>query len=367
MFDKEKCAWLLENADAPIRYRVLRELLGDATAARRIEPELLSNPIVQKWLMNLQPAPPRSRFVDEHGSFDTCLENSLLKAVQLGLHAGVTPVADSMAYYLSKASQLPGKPVRKRTITSIHFLGCNLLACAGFLNGAVLDYMRESLNELYIFVRNGNYDIYCDDEERALLKGIPAVYKDRKIIKSSIVDVHGYCYPLIYDIVGLSSLYALGDQGVNQKIDTVIRYISTDEFHNTVADGYGVLPPYQGKYHTMGWDPKYPGWFDIVKFIECYNNQKILNSDRGSGLLFFAQYISKYPPARKTQWFIDLLSYLEKYRTANGTYIFPKEFLTETTGYAVGGKHMSFGENRRKKNWLEIESTFFMQLLRYND
>ena len=103
----------------------------------------------------------------------------------------------------------------------------------------------------------------------------------------------------------------------------------------------------------MGWDPKYPGWFDIEK----------LNSDQGAGLLFFAQYISKYPPARKTKWFNNLLCCLEKYKTKNGTYIFPKEFLIEKTGYAVGGKHMSFGENRRKKNWAEIESTFYMQLL----
>jgi len=35
MFSKETCAWLLERADAPIRYRVLRELLGDEAAASR--------------------------------------------------------------------------------------------------------------------------------------------------------------------------------------------------------------------------------------------------------------------------------------------------------------------------------------------
>jgi len=28
------------------------------------------------------------------------------------------------------------------------------------------------------------------------------------------------------------------------------------------------------------------------------------------------------------------------------------------------GRHLSFGENRRKKNWREIESTFYMQLLK---
>jgi hypothetical protein len=27
------------------------------------------------------------------------------------------------------------------------------------------------------------------------------------------------------------------------------------------------------------------------------------------------------------------------------------------------GSHLSYGENRRKKNWAEIEATFYMQLL----
>lgn len=58
------------------------------------------------------------------------------------------------------------------------------------------------------------------------------------------------------------------------------------------------------------------------------------------------------------------MNYLEKYRTDNGTYIFPKEWLKETQGYAVKVHHMSYGENRRKKIWLEIESTFLIQLLR---
>lgn len=104
----------------------------------------------------------------------------------------------------------------------------------------------------------------------------------------------------------------------------------------------------------MGWDPKYPGWFDLPSYMETGNVPK---------LLFFAQYISKYPIAKKTKWFSDLLNYIEKYRTENGTYLFPVTWLKESTGYAVLGHHMSFGENRKKKNWREIESTFYVQLL----
>lgn len=41
MIDLKACEWLLTNADAPIRYRVARELLKDADAAKKIEAELL--------------------------------------------------------------------------------------------------------------------------------------------------------------------------------------------------------------------------------------------------------------------------------------------------------------------------------------
>jgi hypothetical protein len=168
---------------------------------------------------------------------------------------------------------------------------------------------------------------------------------------------------LIYDILGLYRLYDLKNPEIDKKLNDVISYISTDEFHSKISDGYGIL--IEGKYesgnniyHGMGWDPKYPGWFDAADYMENINAPK---------LLFFAEYISQYPIARKTKWFNDLLDYLEKYRMESGTYIFLKEWLPEKSGYAVGGFHMSFGENRRKKIWLETESTFYMQLLRQNE
>jgi hypothetical protein len=81
--------FLLENADTPIRYRVLREFLNDEKAAKELEPELLRNDVVSYWLKNLKPeSPPQHRFTD-HGSFDFCFENAMLKCVGLGLHGGL--------------------------------------------------------------------------------------------------------------------------------------------------------------------------------------------------------------------------------------------------------------------------------------
>ena len=66
---------------------------------------------------------------------------------------------------------------------------------------------------------------------------------------------------------------------------------------------------------------------------------------------------------QKTTWYSDLLLNLSNYQTESGRYEFPKEWLPDKQGFANGGFRMSYGENRRKKNWAEIESTFYMLLL----
>ena len=348
MIDTKICNWLMDSADAPIRYRVARELLKDEKIVKSIENELFNNPEVIKGLNGLN-----------QDNFD----NAVHKCLQLGLHIGIKPLADALESYVNKFKNYKNKPIRSSFF---------MIVLAGFLGAleikdeAAVKHMLEILDELHEFTKKGIYDIYVNAEERSKLTGIPTHWKDKKFINPELRNKYGYCFPLIHDIPGLHALYGVHSLETDNKINAVIEYISTDEFHNTIEDGYGILVDGNRKYHSMGWSPKYPGWFEDTDYIENYNQRSNLNSDRETGILFFAQYISKYPPARKTKWFNDLLNYLEKYKTENGTYIFPKELLPEKTGQAVGGHHMSFGENRRNKIWIEIESTFYMQLLQQN-
>ena len=362
MADIYICEWLMRNADAPIRYRVAREFLQDEKAAKAIEADLLEYPVVRLWLNNLKPETPPQHWSMEHGSFDFCLENAMMKAVQLGLHAGLQLLSDATQYYTEKIK--PPIPDLCRHNAGIQsgsanpgfdsILIANLLTLADISNSVIQSCILRSLDELYNFVLRGVYDIYISDEERDSLKAVPAIWKNKKFIKRSLIDKYGFCYPLVYDIVGLHKLYGLANPEVDSKIDAVIEYISTDEFHNAISDGYGILISGDRKYHAMGWDPKYPGWFNVKEFIEKDNVPK---------LLLFAEYISKYPVARKTKWFSDFLDCMKKYQTDSGRYLFPAGWLKEQRGYAVMGSHISFGENRNKKNWREIESTFYMLLL----
>jgi len=363
--NEKTCDWLMDNADAPIRYRVLRELLKDENAARKMEGELLDHPAVMLWLNNLKPQSPPQHWSMEHGSFDFCLENAILKIKQLGLHGGFQQVADAVSFYIDKIESEAGALKGVVRANSGFHLGtpnlgfngiliANLLTAADVSISAIEGRMLNGLNEMYDFVKKGSYDIYVDEEGMKKLKSIPSIWKDRKFIKRQLTDEFGFCYPLIYDLVGMHKLYRLNDPQVNAKVDAVIDYVTTDELHDVVPDGYGIFISGDTRYHSMGWDPKYPGWHGIREYVEGGGAPK---------LLFFAQNIVNYPASSKTRWFGELTDYLDSFKDDNGLYKFPAGWLKEQRGYAVEGGHMSFGENRKKKNWREIESTFYMQSL----
>jgi hypothetical protein len=366
----------MDNADAPIRYRVQRELLKNEKAAKQIEELLLDNEMVKQWLkkLNLENYPQRRNICEmAHGGPDYHLENSMQKIVQLGLHAEMPPVAEAVQNYINVMTNTPlKKPYRKDAIG--HYKGldfvipANMLTLGGFRNSAVLEFMLGSLDEMYAFAGKGDCNIYLSSEDRAKLKGVPPNWADVKhFIKPELFDEFGLCWPMIYDIIGLTKLYGAHSPETDRKIDVIIDFITNDNFHKTIPDGYGILIAGKRKYHSHGWDPKYPGWFDVADYIKTATGSSSATtlhpSLSVSKLLFFAMYIAKYPIALKTKWFSDLLCCLEKYKTENGTYEFPKEWLMEKQGYTVMGYHMSFGESRRKRNWREIESTFYMQLL----
>jgi|GEM_PF-601107 len=377
MLDAKICDWLMHNADAPIRYRVAREILKEAHTAKSIEAELLENPVVCLWLKNLaSTAPLQHRATSmEHGSMDACLENALYKCARLGLHGGLKPLVDAVEYYIETIGNHKGGSFRNDFNKT---LSANLMGMAGIENDAVLTYRLGLLDEMYGFAKQRNYDIYISAAERAGLTGIPPNWRSRNdFMRNDFFTEFGtWCpFPLIYDFMGLYSLYDLNNAKIDEKINAIIDYVSSDDFHRKITDGYGITISNEshitGKndydknlYRGMGWSPHYPGWFDVADYIaNAVVNAGHTGKPYVPRLLCFAELASRYPSAVKTKWFGELLTRLEGYKTEAGTYIFPKEWLPEKTGYAVCGFHMSYGENRRKKNWCEIESTFYMQLI----
>jgi len=101
----------------------------------------------------------------------------------------------------------------------------------------------------------------------------------------------------------------------------------------------------------MGWDCKKP-----------FNDNQDYSYSNLHRLLLY----SCFPTAVKSMWFLNAVTYLMQYKTENDTFLFPKEYLIETDSNWVLGSRMSLAENRRKKQYAEIESTFYMLKLLKN-
>ncbi len=167
----------MDNADAPIRCRVARELLHEAKATEKFESELLENHEVQFWLGNLKPKTPPQHWSMEHGSFDFCLENAISKIVQLGLHGGMPQVKDALGYYEGKmksieSSGLYGGMMKNNGISRrkgkpfFAILTANFLSLAETGDEPTLSYTLDSLDEIYRFAKERVYEIYLNEEQR---------------------------------------------------------------------------------------------------------------------------------------------------------------------------------------------------------
>jgi len=214
---------------------------------------------------------------------------------------------------------------------------------AGFPWEGLLDFAIERINTIYDFTRYGDYDIY----DNANYPGVPKAFRNRPIIKPAIASGEAIRLPLIYDMVMLAAVYARVSAEMQMKIDNIVDYVVSNEY-DTVKTGYGILRAAPNKYYSMGWD-----------CLKPFNSNRYYANQNFQRLLLYAHF----PTAIKTKWFSHAVDYMAQFRTTAGTYIFPKGFLGEYDGNWVLGVHNSLGENRRKKNWLEIESTFYMRKL----
>ena len=82
--------------------------------------------------------------------------------------------------------------------------------------------------------------------------------------------------------------------------------------------------------------------------------------------LFGYTLCNAFPAYRSSETGKETLRSMESYQLPTLIYDFPSEFLQEKTGYLVSGSHMGMGVNRRKKNWRQLESSFWILIAQYN-
>ena len=331
--------FLLDNAGPVIKYRTITELIetDDQNLIEAAKKELLQYSETKKRFNYLRSKEKLGDFNGVHGALDCHLENSLPMLLDFGVRKGMTEF-DEIMYPVIKRLQKKCFPENHVFSKFIHIIIVPFLYKAGFREKWIKNFINNRLETLYNFTVQKDYDIYDNNE----YKGMPPSFQDRKVIKPNLYTNGEIKFPLIYDIYGLSEMIKDADKLTLEKIETIIDYI-LDSRYSQLANGYGILLNGNRRYLAMGWDAKLPqDTDDILSSLSLHRLELMANFNN----------------AVNHNWFQEKYKKLKQYNTQNGTFILPKTALQERKGCWVIGRHMSLGENRRKKLSAELESTF---------
>ena len=359
--------WLMQNGGPVIQYRTATELAGDLDVdVAPLEQKLLESKDVNFWLDKLisyevRIEQTKKRVINSsfmHGSRDFNIEVVLPKLAQLGLHAGMNVLderTDSWLQVLEQALEASYDDIYaddKRFLSQVYLhydnqivVGASL-ALAGYYDSVVQTHLNRRLNSIYETVKAGTYDIY---EEPSKYDIHPGEWGDH-ILKWQLYHDGDIKLPFVHDVFGFAIMYRrTNDMVITDKIDTVIRWILRPE-HQRLCYNFGYIRAPHGLGKSVGWKVDLPGYegFDL-RFDPI-------------DLLIRCWMMAHFKPARNHQWFTNCIKHLESFVTNKGTYIFPSRYITErgNRGYWVFGARMGLGENRRRRVWRELESTFWM-------
>ncbi|MFW9777762.1 MAG: hypothetical protein ACFFE8_02830 [Candidatus Heimdallarchaeota archaeon] len=346
---EELLHWLLTTGGPVIRYRTFTELNPenqDYNAAELIS-SVKTSQKVALWL-SLHPSSSSGSPFGIHGSKRYFYENFAPKVIQYGLNASMDMLSQYLAFFSSKINLSKDWGILNLVKTCYAAFTIQL----GVNDDASLSYLVRRLNQIYTFVKDGIYDIYVEPSN---YPSIPKPLRNRPLLNPDHYIDNLIPIPTIYDVLAAKTLYNTNYVDSN-KINTIINYIFTDQF-DSLHPEYGLYyDSIRKRFYVHGWKPH----------LENYSFRKTPITN--ASLLLLQLYIySHFPAVQSQDWFIWGMEILESYRTDRGTFILPKGFLRENfSGYWVNGSYMGLGENRRSKNWRELESTYWILTIKKN-
>ena len=337
--------YLYENSGPVIKNEAAKALgLHDEDAKKA----MLNDPTVRYWISCTQEFYNNQRV---HDSFDTRLENWMHKLFSFGVgEDDDQSIKKVNARVLARIIENAGNEQFFDSVSSV--IAASHLACMGYRDDAVAEIIKQRIDTVYEFAKNFDYDIYADK------KNYPKVPKARDmhpLVKPELYAENVWRLPTVHDIFAFSNLPAglRDDASSANKIETIIKYILTDDYQN-LPRGYGLMLVPPKKYYSMGWSVKLSRYFG--------DDQK----HKIDPIVWETELMSHFEAARKSGWFKKRIKHLESFKK-EGLYEFPPNYLNEIRDkYYVGGGHMGLGENRRKKDWRRLESTAWMMRILKN-
>jgi hypothetical protein len=314
--------WLFNHSGPILRHRVAVEWMGiSGREKERLLQESLATTEVQGWLRLLREAKAI------HGSTDAHAENALGKLLEYGFDRNV-PALDECACHLLRI------PLgRWDALVLMPFL----LRAGYGEEPPVRDWFVERVEKLHATACLSSYDFFLGEDETAR---VPKAWREKPIYRDEFGHAAGYALPTCYDLYALAYVRefpAITDYP--EKRERIAAFLGDTRFQS-IRDGYG-------------WDKENRRCYSAGRvFLACATRER---------LVLFADLGSRIKAARESAWFREAVEELEKYRSAEGRYLFPASLLKEREGYHLyAGCHMGLGEERRRGLGLELESTFWM-------
>lgn len=343
--ERARCLnWLYDMGNPVLKLWAAERLKISADELARLRGDMLRYPAVQYWLGCLLTFSEKPAI---HNSFDTCLENSMRKALLFGVReSDDARLVQMNAAVLEKLARQLENPAWLNPVDYTILASC--LAAMGHGEPPVADVIAERLDSSLEFTALGGCDMYADPSG---YPAIPAARRGHPLVHPRYYEGNKYRYPLVYDLFAYANMppSLSGQPDIRHKIDRVISIILNEDYQR-LPWGYGLIFVPPNKYYSMGWSVHLPRFFESGE-----------NRVPGSGSLWWAEAMARFPAAARSDWFRRIMGHLEGFRTADGFWKFPAAYLSEGENrYFVGGGHMGLGENRRSKDALKLESTAWM-------
>ncbi|MDP8268502.1 MAG: hypothetical protein P9L97_07235 [Candidatus Tenebribacter davisii] len=349
---KELIDWLIENGDAVIQYRTATELAEDKSEFNisSLRTHLMKTQMAHYWMKCLK---DKRRLNYIHGSYDYCFENAMGKLIFMGIKAGFNKLEDSSKSYVKWLKESLESESDEPIENPVDFFYQNLIAsflsASGFKDiEPVAGFNRARIKTIYDFTKNNNFSIFVD---KANYKGISSAFDAHSLVDPELYTDGIFKLPWVHDLLTFSAFY----KEFPKEIDHIISYILNEKYQQ-LPDGYGIVMAGIKRYTVLGWNVWLPGYngFDIDEFHK-------------QNLILRMILMSPFKVARNSKWYKACLKHLKQFKQKNGTYLFPKEYLKEkNNSYFITGSHMGLGENRKGKDGLTLESTFWMLKLLAN-
>ncbi|MFT3951755.1 MAG: hypothetical protein QM689_07440 [Oscillospiraceae bacterium] len=345
--------WLMQTADAPIRYQ-LRHDAADAEA-------LCRNSEAAAWLSRLAQWSDAGEIGKIHGSHDYRMENILGKCWSIGLSAHI-PLFDEKLQFILRhlRAHIQIKPPDELSFGKLYHYRDDekVLACFLPLLGyhddlAVLHIVRKRIDLLYDFTKQGSYDIYVDGSKFC---GVKKAWQPYLINPDLYADGH-IALPDMHDFLLFAGMYPYLNAEDRRKVETAVGWLFGDGYGDIIGR-YGYFYAPDGSYSTKAIIFK----LQLLDFRDMVFDQGDLVP-----LLFTVFVLSHFQTARESLWFSLALAYLNQYKNEQGRYIFPAYMITEKPDcYVIFGGHMNAGENKKAKLFREIISTYWMERIHKN-